>query len=402
MKTYRAAVIGCSRMGAFIDNEVPDYKAIPLPYSHAAGFYAEERTDLVACSDLRPDVMEVFGERYDVPKERQYTDYRELIDKENLDIVSVATQPEHRAEAVIHAVEHGVKAIYAEKAMAASMDEADAMVEAVERNGAFFNLGTNRRWHPGFDKMKEVIDSGELGALTTLIIYGNHSLFNGSSHQFDLILRLNSDHRALWASAHITDDDSIFDGDIVREDPSGQGMIQFENGVTAHALLSSRSSEWEAICEKGTVACWNNGWQWHIRREADVPGWRNCFVPEPFPEFENTSSTANLIQRSGSFTRHRRAITLRCPRGTRKHGINLCIHGIAPAERGKSSAAVEGIKAADGERSCPKAAEVSVEKRRKSRGTIPDLKRTCDSPKFQKRDSEYRLLFSTRYPRSTR
>ena len=156
--------------------------------------------------------------------------------------------------------------------MAASMDEADAMVEAVERNGAFFNLGTNRRWHPGFDKMKEVIDSGELGALKTLIIYGNHSLFNGSSHQFDLILPLNSDHRALWASAHITDDDSIFDGDIVREDPNGQGIIQFENGVTVHALLSPRGSEWEAICERGTVACWNNGWQWHIRREGDVSG----------------------------------------------------------------------------------------------------------------------------------
>lgn len=296
MKTYRAAVIGCSRMGAFIDNEVPDYQAIQLPYSHAAGFYEEERVDLVACSDLRSDVMEVFGERYDVPKERQYTDYRELIANENLDIVSVATQPEHRAEVVIHAVEHEVKAIYAEKAMAASMDEADAMVEAVERNGAFFNLGTNRRWHTGFDKMKEVIDSGELGALKTLIIYGNHSLFNGSSHQFDLILRLNSDRRALWASAHITDDDSIFDGDIVREDPNGQGMIQFENDVTAHALLSPRGSEWEAICERGIVTCWNNGWQWHIRREADVPGWRNCFVPEPFPEFEHTSSTANLIK----------------------------------------------------------------------------------------------------------
>ena len=296
MKTYRAAVIGCSRMGAFIDNEVPDYQAIRLPYSHAAGFYAEERTDLVACSDLRPEVMEVFGERYDVPKEQQYTDYRELIDKENLDIVSVATQPEHRAEVVIYAVEHEVKAIYAEKAMAASMDEADAMVEAVERNGAFFNLGTNRRWHTGFDKMKEVIDSGELGALKTLIIYGNHSLFNGSSHQFDLILRLNSDRRALWASAHITDDDSIFDGDIVREDPNGQGIIQFENGVTAHALLSPRGSEWEAICEGGTVTCWNNGWQWHIRRQADVPGWRNCFVPQTFPEFERTSSTANLIK----------------------------------------------------------------------------------------------------------
>ena len=66
-------------MGAFIDNEVTNYGGIKLPYSHAAGFYAEERTDLVACADLRPPVMEEFGKRYDVPKERQYTDYREMI-----------------------------------------------------------------------------------------------------------------------------------------------------------------------------------------------------------------------------------------------------------------------------------------------------------------------------------
>ena len=39
-KTYRAALVGCSRMGAFIDNEVPDNPSIPLPYSHAAGYEA--------------------------------------------------------------------------------------------------------------------------------------------------------------------------------------------------------------------------------------------------------------------------------------------------------------------------------------------------------------------------
>ena len=65
------------------------------------------------------------------PKANQYTDYREMLEKEQPDIVSVATQPEHRAEIVIYAAEHGVKAIYAEKAMAASMDEAAAMVAAV-------------------------------------------------------------------------------------------------------------------------------------------------------------------------------------------------------------------------------------------------------------------------------
>ena len=35
------------------------------------------------------------------------------------------------------------------KAMAASMADADAMVDACERNGVFFNLGTNRRWDRG-------------------------------------------------------------------------------------------------------------------------------------------------------------------------------------------------------------------------------------------------------------
>ena len=296
MKTYRAAVIGCSRMGGFIDNEVTDYPAIILPYSHGAGFYDSERIDLVACSDMRTDVMEEFGKRYDVPKERQYTDYREMIAKENLDIVSVATQPEQRAEIVIFAAEHGVKAIYAEKAMAASMAEADAMVEAVERNGVFFNLGTNRRWHPGFDKMKEIIDSGELGALRTLIIYSNGTLFNTASHNFDLVLRLNSDRPASWVMAHLPSGDSAIVGDEVRQDPAGQGIIQFENGVTTYALLSPRASEWEAICEKGSLTALNNGTEWQLRRQTPLGGRWTGLKTDEFPQFERTSTTANLIQ----------------------------------------------------------------------------------------------------------
>ena len=67
MKTYRAAVIGCSRMGGFIDNEVVGSGRIALPYSHAAGYTTCERTDLVACADLRTDVMAEFGELHGVP-----------------------------------------------------------------------------------------------------------------------------------------------------------------------------------------------------------------------------------------------------------------------------------------------------------------------------------------------
>jgi predicted dehydrogenase len=219
MKTYRAAVIGCSRMGGFIDNEVIGSPGHVPPYSHAAGFYACPRTTLVACADVRVDVMAQFGLRYDIPKERQYTDYREMIARERLDIVSVATQPEPRAEIVIYAADHGVKAIYAEKALAASLAEADAMIEALERNGAILNLGTNRRWSPAYDQMKAIIDSGELGVLKSIIIYNNGTLFNTGSHTLDVAMRLNSDQPARWVQGHLPDGDRIIEGDLLHEDP---------------------------------------------------------------------------------------------------------------------------------------------------------------------------------------
>jgi len=298
MKTYRSAVIGCSRMGAFIDNEVIGYPAVVLPYSHAAGFMACERTDLVACCDTREEVMEEFGHKYDVPKERQYLDYKELIDKEELAIVSVATQPEHRVEIVIYAAEHGVKAIYAEKALCASLEEADAILEAVERNGVALNMGTNRRWDPGYDKMKEIIDSGELGALRSLIIYSNGSLFNTSSHTFDLAMRLNSDAPADWVQGYLPNGDELIEGDLLKGDPAAQGTIQFRNGVTAYALLTPRASDYEAICEKGVLTAMNNGTGWKLRRSAPMsPGGRwSGLMEDTFPEFEPASSTLRLVE----------------------------------------------------------------------------------------------------------
>ena len=80
MKTYRAVVIGCSRMGGFIDNEIVGDPAVKRPFSHAAVFTTLDRTELVGCADLRTDVMNEFGKLYNVPTDHQYNDYRQLID----------------------------------------------------------------------------------------------------------------------------------------------------------------------------------------------------------------------------------------------------------------------------------------------------------------------------------
>jgi len=297
MKTYRAAVIGCSRMGGFIDNEVVGYSRIALPYSHAAGYTTCDRTDLVACADLRTDVMAEFGKLHGVPAAGQYTDYREMLANEDLDIVSVATQPEPRAAIVVDCADSGVKAIYAEKAMAASMADADAMVEAVERNGAILNLGTNRRYDTKYDRMKEIIDSGELGDLQHIIIYNVGTLFNTGSHFLDLVLRLNDDAPAEWVQGHLPEGDSLFDGDVLTEDPQGEGTIQFANGVKAHVLLTSRSSETEAICSEGTITSLGDGSDWQVRKAAPVGlRGRNELRIAEAPQTPPTSSTLRAVQ----------------------------------------------------------------------------------------------------------
>ena len=297
MKTYRAVLVGCSRMGAFIDNEQRGASRFRQPYSHAAGYEACERTELVACSDLRADVLEQAGKRYGVPSERLYSDYREMIDREQPDIVSVATQPEQRAEVVIYAAEHGAKAIYAEKAMAASMSDARAMVEAVERNGVVFNLGTNRRWETAYDKMKELIDDGTIGDLRSIIIYGNGHLFNAASHSLDLALRLSGDIPARWVQGNLPVDDSIFDGDTLTDDPSGEGIIELENGVTIYALLSSHHGEFEAVGTRGRIKSVRDGreWDFWVADPAD-PDPRSLTFRRSFPDVLQRSSTLRLIE----------------------------------------------------------------------------------------------------------
>ena len=58
---YRACIVGCGRMGGTIDEEVRGGpNTILLPYSHAAGYTACERTTIVAAADV---VEEKLGAR---------------------------------------------------------------------------------------------------------------------------------------------------------------------------------------------------------------------------------------------------------------------------------------------------------------------------------------------------
>jgi len=288
---YRAALVGCGRIGGFIDNEVMDNPAIVRPYSHAAGYAFVDRTALVACSDTQDESLHLLGETYGVAPDHRYSDAKEMILRERPDIVSVATQPEHRADITTFAAQNGARAIYCEKPLAASLAEADEMIDAIRANDVAFNMGTNRRWHPSFQKMAKVIASGDIGALQAIVVYFNGTLFNTASHAFDLICLLNGDAPVSCVKADLESDELPLDGSRILAEPKARATVQFSNGVSGHLIPTSRGTECEAICTGGTVASLNNGLEWQVRRRSETG-----LAPGTFPSVEPYSPTARLIE----------------------------------------------------------------------------------------------------------
>ncbi|MEW6752464.1 MAG: Gfo/Idh/MocA family oxidoreductase [Candidatus Latescibacterota bacterium] len=295
MAKYRAVIVGAGRMAGTIDDECREYAATALPYSHAAGYAAVPRVELVAFADLDLGKVRSLQQRYGVP--RGYQDYREMIERERPEIVSIATPATHHCEAVLFAAEHGARAIYCEKALCCSLAEADRMVAAVESRGIKFNTGTLRRWAVGMETLRGMIAQGELGELQAVITYSVGGMLHTASHFFDLMLYLAGDPGLDWVQGTVPDTDFDPRPDRWERDLSGTGQVRLGNGVMCHVLGSGPWAEFAAVGTTGIVSILNNGVEFAFRRRQPTPDGRyHEFQPAPFPPFRAASPTVRLIE----------------------------------------------------------------------------------------------------------
>ena len=96
--------------------------------------------------------------------ERWTTDWEELVDDPDVDVVATLTAAEGHAEPTIAALERG-KAVLCEKPLATGLGEARAMLAAAEESGATTATGFNYRYVPAVALARELIAAGRLGAL---------------------------------------------------------------------------------------------------------------------------------------------------------------------------------------------------------------------------------------------
>lgn len=99
-----------------------------------------------------------------------YSDYRDMIDKENLDIVEILLPHHLHAQATIYAANRGVKIISVQKPMAMNLKEADDMIRACNESGTILSVYENFMFAPHIQKAKELLDQDYIGDITSIRI----------------------------------------------------------------------------------------------------------------------------------------------------------------------------------------------------------------------------------------
>ncbi|WP_148411259.1 Gfo/Idh/MocA family protein [Murimonas intestini] len=214
MERLTVAVIGMGERGrihlyGFLKN---------LEYFHVAG----------VC-DRKEENLEKAVKEYGISKDICYTDARLMLDKVRPDILAFVTMPHIRLPLAELAAEYKVRGLMFEKPMATSLDEADKIRKLCMENGIKTIVCHQHKYVRSFMRLKEAIDSGELGEIHEMKASCQPQASQLGTHYIDYLLWANGGKRVLSVTGHVHGnfylDDSHPSPDYV------MGQMICENGV---------------------------------------------------------------------------------------------------------------------------------------------------------------------------
>ncbi len=101
---------------------------------------------------------------------RIYSDYKKMLDREDLDIIEILLPHHLHAEASIYAAQKGIKGISVQKPMALTLEEADRMIKACKNSSSILSIYENFIFAPHIVKAKELLKEGYIGDPSALRI----------------------------------------------------------------------------------------------------------------------------------------------------------------------------------------------------------------------------------------
>ena len=283
--TYRVGIIGCGQIASIFEDDI--WREHPC--THAGAYNAVKETEIVAAADINKERLSAFSKKWGVNS--IYEDYNEMLEKEELDIVSVTANTAMHCEITIKAAKSRVKAIFCEKPIATCLEEADEMIKACDGEHVKLIVNHTRRWDPYYQKAKELINSGKIGDLTSITGYFTSGLLIMGTHLFDMFRFLAGDVE--WVTGTV---EAVHGVNGYREtDPSGSGFMCFKNGTIGFVEGSSKKQylifEIDIHGTRGRINIRDNGkifelWTPDKERKHIDYNTPNELVLEKFPQVE--------------------------------------------------------------------------------------------------------------------
>ncbi|HXB71284.1 MAG TPA: family 16 glycoside hydrolase [Candidatus Acidoferrales bacterium] len=137
--------------------------------------YAKEfgNVDIAALADIYEPRIDSARQQLNPAAERHH-DFRQVLDRKDIDAVIVASPDHWHVPMTIAAVGAG-KDVYCEKPLTHSVEEGRAIIDAVRKSGRIVQVGYQQRSYPHFQQARQLIQSGRIGQVTQVLTWWNQN-----------------------------------------------------------------------------------------------------------------------------------------------------------------------------------------------------------------------------------
>jgi predicted dehydrogenase len=321
--TYNAGVIGTggiAGMGILGMHDEDQIGQEKVTASHAGGYHATDRIELVAAADVDEETLRTFSEAWDVPPERRYASHEEMLESESLDVVSVCTPSMYHDQHVVDAARIGnPDVVWCEKPIASSVAGAERMIEVCEETDTELVINHSFRFTDKLQDLADLIHTEDLlGDVHSVNVQYRMELMRNATHVLDTLVYL-LDARADSIAGYINGENEAvdaLDADQTVVDSGGGGHLVMDDGsfatIDCTIPRNDSSMTFSFIGENGKLYLNNDDGEWrywdlqdgeHV--ETDLPGIEGAWTWEEdyTQSFPNAAShLADLLD--GDATNH--------------------------------------------------------------------------------------------------
>jgi len=126
------------------------------------------KLNIVAVCDVLPEAMEKLLAKHGLENDssiKRYTDYKEMLSENEVELVSIATESGLHAEIALYCIDRGVNLII-EKPMAMSMADAEEIIRRSEEKGVKVSACHQNRFNVAVQELRRAVESGRFGQLS--------------------------------------------------------------------------------------------------------------------------------------------------------------------------------------------------------------------------------------------